>query len=306
VTATLPAGLRIARGTPEDAAELAAVGVAADVEEHGEPDYDEAEAAADLADPAGEWWLARDGDGRLVGYAWTGVVSGHTAAHLDVVTDPTADPTLGPALLDLVIRRGRERASGRPLHVFVPAHGGRRTEWVRAAGGRPVRRFSRMLIDFTDQPPTVSPLPDGAEIIRPPESEADLRAMHGVLDDAFADHFGTEPSRYDDWLTRNRARAGYTPDLWWLVRVDGEPAAALLGREMPGMGWVQRLGTRPDYRGRGLATHLLRLAFAAMHDRGWRRVGLGVDTENTTGALRLYESIGMRPSMQRDLYEISA
>jgi ribosomal protein S18 acetylase RimI-like enzyme len=52
---------------------------------------------------------------------------------------------------------------------------------------------------------------------------------------------------------------------------------------------VHVLGVRPAWRKRGLATALLRHIFRDFQQRGATRVGLGVDGENTTGAVRLYE-----------------
>ena len=69
------------------------------------------------------------------------------------------------------------------------------------------------------------------------------------------------------------------------------------------MGWVEVLGVRRQWRRRGLALALLLHAFGEFHRRGHKRVGLGVDGENTTGAVRLYEKAGMRPGRQWDVYE---
>ena len=68
----------------------------------------------------------------------------------------------------------------------------------------------------------------------------------------------------------------------------------------PGLGWVGILGVRSPWRRRGLGDALLRASFAALYERGLRRVGLGVDTENVTGALRLYERAGMRAVRRTD------
>lgn len=59
------------------------------------------------------------------------------------------------------------------------------------------------------------------------------------------------------------------------------------------MGWINTLGVGTRWRGRGLGESLLCGAFSDLHARGLRRVGLGVDAENATGALRLYERVGM-------------
>lgn len=63
------------------------------------------------------------------------------------------------------------------------------------------------------------------------------------------------------------------------------------------------LGVRPLWRRRGLAKALLRHSFRDFRDRGATRVGLGVDGENTTGAVRLYEHVGMRVVRRTDTYE---
>jgi hypothetical protein len=53
----------------------------------------------------------------------------------------------------------------------------------------------------------------------------------------------------------------------------------------------------------GLGLALLQHSFVALHDRGCKRVGLGVDAGSLTGATRLYEKAGMRPVQQVTLYE---
>ncbi|HZT91934.1 MAG TPA: hypothetical protein VFA05_07845 [Gaiellaceae bacterium] len=45
---------------------------------------------------------------------------------------------------------------------------------------------------------------------------------------------------------------------------------------------------------------MLRAPHARLYDRGVRRVGLGVDAQNPTGALQLYESVGMRRVLRGD------
>jgi ribosomal protein S18 acetylase RimI-like enzyme len=47
---------------------------------------------------------------------------------------------------------------------------------------------------------------------------------------------------------------------------------------------------------------LLLNAFRQFHERGERRVGLGVDAESPTGATRLYERAGMAVVEQLTIY----
>ena len=60
---------------------------------------------------------------------------------------------------------------------------------------------------------------------------------------------------------------------------------------------------RRQWRKRGVGYSLLKHAFAAFHADGRKRAGLGVDSQNLTGALRLYERAGMRVQRQFDQYE---
>jgi ribosomal protein S18 acetylase RimI-like enzyme len=63
---------------------------------------------------------------------------------------------------------------------------------------------------------------------------------------------------------------------------------------------VGTLGVRREWRRQGLGAALLQRAFVALYDRGLSTIGLGVDAENPTGALGLYERAGMRKLRQSD------
>ena len=54
--------------------------------------------------------------------------------------------------------------------------------------------------------------------------EADLRAVHDVLEAAFTDHFNSKPETFDEFLFRLREDPGHRWDHWWLAEVDGRPA----------------------------------------------------------------------------------
>lgn len=56
----------------------------------------------------------------------------------------------------------------------------------------------------------------------------------------------------------------------------------------------------------GVATALLRTYFSACQQAGRAAVMLHVDVANVTGALRLYESVGMAPVLEIDAFALRA
>ncbi|MCW2810356.1 MAG: family N-acetyltransferase, partial [Friedmanniella sp.] len=60
-------------------------------------------------------------------------------------------------------------------------------------------------------------------------------------------------------------------------------------------GWTDRLGVRPEWRGRGIASALLYRSMQSFRAAGLDAAGLGVDADDEKGAVRLYEQLGYRP-----------
>jgi ribosomal protein S18 acetylase RimI-like enzyme len=92
----------------------------------------------------------------------------------------------------------------------------------------------------------------------------------------------------------------------WLVSTEdlGDVGFLIARDDREAMGWIRSLGVVREARGRGLGGLLLRQAFAAFAARGRDTVGLGVDTENTTGAPELYARNGMSVHYAVDTWEI--
>lgn len=133
-------------------------------------------------------------------------------------------------------------------------------------------------------------------------SEADLRAVHEVLEGAFTDHFNSAEETFHEFIHRLREDPGHRWDHWWIAEiVDGggepEPAGALVGTVSESDtgtdgSYVSYLGVLESARGRGVATGLLRTIIADAASRRRDRVGLEVDADSPTGADGLYTSMG--------------
>lgn len=155
-------------------------------------------------------------------------------------------------------------------------------------GYAPVRHFWRMEARLA--PPLPAPIwPDGITV-RAWESEDDDWAMYQAAEDAFRDHWAHEPTPFAVWRRKSEP---FDPGLWLAAWAGDEIAGVLIGQAHPELGWVEHLGVRRAWRQRGLGLALLHQGFAAFAARGWTRVGLDVDTQSATGALRLYERAGM-------------
>ena len=211
---------------------------------------------------------------------------------------------IGSSLLDRIEERAAQLLAGTRGPRFLHAiNAGDRAAagMLRARGMRPVRHFWVMGMDL-EGPVEPGPSPQGIEIggIDPKE---DLRVVHAVLEEAFAEHWGHHPEPFDRWADEQTRNPTYDPGLWLLAMEEGRPTGALIASVSEDRGWVENLGVLAPYRGRGIGASLLRRSFATFASRGLRQALLSVDSENATGATALYERAGMRVIKWWDMWE---
>ena len=175
-------------------------------------------------------------------------------------------------------------------------------------GYQHIRSSYHMLIEM-DAPVPDAVFPEGI-VLRSYQKEADAEALYLAMEDSFRDHFGFVEEPVEEGLKRFKhfwLREGSDTSLLFMA-MDGDQVAGInLCRphsfDDPEMGWVGTLGVRRPWRKRGLGLALLRHSFNEFYRRGLRKVGLGVDAQNLTGALRLYEGAGMHVHQTFDQYE---
>jgi mycothiol synthase len=174
------------------------------------------------------------------------------------------------------------------------------------AGYAIVRHSFEMRIELDGLPEPEWPEGITVRTFRP----ADEDGVYDVITDTFADHWDFQPptaESREQWRHFALESPRFDPELWFLAEEQGELAGISLCEWHrsgdPGFGWVQTLGVRKPWRRRGLALALLERSFAELGRRGATRVGLGVDAENTTGAVRLYRRAGMHARRTTDIYE---
>jgi mycothiol synthase len=233
-------------------------------------------------------------DGVVVGY-------GDLWIEADEVTLDVAAPGHWEPFLDWA--EAEARARGVATHAYFPA-GHELEQVVSPRGYRLVRSSYTMEVDLDEAPQ--AQLPDGLSLR--PYRDDDREVVRAALNEAFKDdwhHHDASPSYFTEFYVKQR---GFDPSLWFLAW-DGDELAGFLFATAervgdPDLGWVGTLGVRPAWRRRSLGEALLRGAFAELYARGRRRVGLVVDTENVTGALRLYERVGMRSIERYDTWSL--
>jgi mycothiol synthase len=295
--------LELREATDADVAAAAALLNRISAAHYGESEVDADEVRAWLREPDVQMLLAERA-GKLVGYADVGWDKRRPHMYW---LDLRALPGSGAAetLLDELERRAVPRVE-RPVLVrsYVDARDPELAQMLSARGYRVVRHAFRMRRELDDSLEEAS-LPAGLEL-RPYRPEDEQRVYEAHMD-SFADHWEFARSSLEDWRRWLVERPGADTTLWQLAYDEDELAGVALCRrystEEPTFGWVDVLGVRPAWRRRGLGRALLLHSFREFERRGYEAVGLGVDGENTTGAVRLYERAGMRVSRRQDLYE---
>lgn len=163
-----------------------------------------------------------------------------------------------------------------------------------------VRRFWDMRIDLTAEPPAPA-WPEGVEL-RPFDIERHSRLVFDADEEIFSDHWGHLPDDYLSWRHWTVDRSDFDPSLWFVAWAGTQIAGISLCSGI-GNAWVGTLGVARPWRGQGLGLALLNHSFGAFYRRGWRKVGLGVDSQSLTGAARLYERAGMYVAQENVSYE---
>jgi mycothiol synthase len=244
--------------------------------------------------------VAENADGQLVGYADIGVHGAHV--WLDVRATET-EPL--PGLLDAIERRALEKAPGAKLMGYASGDDEPLNELYLGSGYELVRHSFRMRIDL-DRDLSGPEWPDGLSVRTMGEGEE--RRVYDAHMASFADTWMFEPDPYESWMHWFVEDPAFDSSFWFLAEAGEDLAGIVIARANetePGLGWIPILGVIPAYRQRGLGQALLRHTFLEFKRRGFTTVGLGVDAENPTGAVRLYERAGMHVVRTNLLYERS-
>jgi len=255
-------------------------------------------------------------DGRIVGYVRGGIhqeLSGPRVYEVLPFLDPSVSPAeLLPLMLSAMEDHLRELAATDPdgekvLQTFGGDSVPEREAIILRAGYDAIRYGYSMVRPNLDDLPD-APLPAGLEI-REVQPEH-LRQIWDAATEAFRDEWGfSEPT--DEDYQRYLTDPVESETSLWRVAWDGDEVAGQVRsyinteeNERFGRlrGYTESISVRRPWRRRGLARALIAASFPLLRARGMKEAALGVDTENVSGALRVYEGCGFRPVSRTATY----
>jgi mycothiol synthase len=291
--AQLPNGLTARPLALSDARAVYDVMAAQELADIGMVEIEEADIVGDWSRPSFDVTTQAvgvlDGD-RMVAYAeFAQPDRGDAAVHPD-----HRGRGIGTALAGWMQEKGR--ALGASI-VGMPVPEGSAGDRLLADLGYEVRWTSWVLSLPEGAAIVERPLPDGYAVRAAEPSE--YPAVHGVKEDAFLEWSVRDRETYEDFSAVVMGRPGFEP---WMVRVVTDDTGAVVGLATvtiyepddvrPPDAFIPTLAVRRDQRHRGLAQALMVDAFARAREHG--AVTCGLSTDSRTGALGLYEKVGMK------------
>jgi mycothiol synthase len=264
--------------------------------------------------------LAITSDGRIAASAWVFSPSEadqeYVAFLWGEIHPEHRQHGLGTFILNWMEQRGREILNTRPtgLHHYLKIQAREnlidRVQLIQSHGFEPVRSFYRMRRDLSE-PFSDWSIPKLIKLTKW-SLERNKEALQ-VVNEAFKDHWGFIPANEEIWHLFLVGHPTFKPDLSFMAfdnteddeerlvglsinRVRDEENALFNRRE----GWIAELAVLKPWRHQGIATALLYASMQAFRETGLDYAGLGVDTENFSGALRIYERAGFVP-VNRDI-----
>lgn len=248
------------------------------------------------------WWFEEDNGPRLYAFVGFLVLAWRRKG-------------IGRAMLRWMEGRLRTIANGHPaeqekfFQAFVTQSEVGLATMLQRAGYQPVRYGWEMVRPTLDDLPDF-PLPEGLEV-RPVLPEH-YRAIWEADTEAFRDHWGfAQPSEaeYQAWLTD---KTSFQPHLWQVAwecetnQVAGQVRTfidhAQNEKYQRQRSFTEFISVRRPWRRRGLARALIARSLAAQKQHGMLESALGVDSENVSGATRIYEACGFRVIKRSIIY----
>jgi GNAT superfamily N-acetyltransferase len=203
-------------------------------------------------------------------------------------------------------RRIREMDQEHPTHakkvmeVGAPWVENHLKSLIEEEGYRP-HKYSLVLVRPNLEDIPQLPIPEGVEV-RPAKPEHHMLIWKAEGEALREQAFYDEEMWSEEGLKAFSGWYNWQPDLWQVAWAGDEVVGAVLPwidneeneRYHRNWGHTEAIFVRKGWRNRGLASALIARAMGVVRDHGASQAVLNVDSENPSGALRLYEKLGYR------------
>jgi mycothiol synthase len=301
----LPAGVRARPATRADLLSVVDLFLTYDATLQAEPDplneYLQWIWSLPYVDLARDSVLLQDDDA-AVGFAqgiWDPDTGGPFSVDWGVAPAYDLD-AIGGVLLTWCERQRDDREIPDPIRTSIVAEDHRARALLERRGYVQVRLMWDMVRSLGG-PQDLDVDPDGVQV-RTFRAGQDEQLLYRIDETAFRDHWDHVDRTYEAFAARMYGES-WDPSLAFLAEVDGEPAGELVAIADVERGYIASVGVIRAFRGRGAAKALLRRAFAELAARGHQRVELSVDATSPTGAVALYEGMGMHVARSYAIFD---
>ncbi|MGY4766675.1 GNAT family N-acetyltransferase [Kribbella sp. CWNU-51] len=292
----VPPGFSSRPATVDDADAIYQLIAAAEIEWHGRAEAVQDQVAADLRRPElrleQDTLLVHGPDGELAGWAWV-----HLGKRAQIEVHPSYHGLgIGTALLDWAEQRSRE-AGSEWLAQAVDDQDKAGTVLLRSRGYDVLA--TNWLLERPLDLTVLRDLPEGLTLT--PYNETQARAVHELIQDAFS-AFQQRRKSYDEWARLTVERSSFRPNASTLAYAGDELVGVVIALDLTDTneGYVEQLAVRADHRNKGIARAMLDDTCAEFHRLGRRTCILW--THSGTGALGMYEHLGMRVRRSTTVY----
>jgi len=177
---------------------------------------------------------------------------------------------------------------------------------AKSQGYKPIRYGFEMRRDFSDPLPDV-PMPDGLEVRSVDEDQ--IRTIFDASQMAFQDHWGYREETWEEfqgWMKDPTFKSEI-----WKIAWDGDQVAGIVmnffnekenEEYQRKRGYTENISVGRPWRKRGLAKSLIAQSMQMFKEMGFTETALGVDAENTSGALNLYKGLGYQVTKKGTTY----
>jgi mycothiol synthase len=224
---------------------------------------------------------------------------------LPVYTRPESPQTVDQALFDWGYQRLQEIYKAMPvkspaeLRAFALDKHIKRHQLLEANNLKPIRYYHNMRRDLLNEPIPERPLPMGITVW--PALPADYRKIWDASVIASDDEWGSTIPVEDDFI-RWQGNTEFQPFLWQIGWFGDQPVGMVTNYVNLSeneyfrrhRGYTEGIWVLPEFRKQGLASALIARSLTMFKAMNMHETALGVDSENPSGALGLYEGLGYK------------